>query len=359
MNIIAVGISHQKAPIELREKFFLNLIERELFLAQFKQAFRACEAFVLSTCNRTEIYANLRDSSGHEDRILTLLCEVKKLDYNSQIKQHFYTLYNHDVVQHLYRVAAGLDSLVVGEKQILGQLKEAVDLARRQQMMGRTLNILTHLAIRTGKKAQSETKIGFGGVSVSWAAVNMLERILGTLRCKSVLIIGAGKMSELAASHLHNKGVGQIYVMNRSEVKAIALAKQFNGKIVPCEQIREIMRDVDAVICSTAAGKYILNKDLIQAMMKARACRPLVLMDISIPRNIDPQISQFENVRLLTIDDLTEVIQGSIMTRHNAIAEVENIVAEKIPDFFEKIGKTQHLPTKSASCQYALEACKS
>ena len=347
-NTILIGINHKTSPIEIREKFYLRSTERELLLCELKNDPRVLEALILSTCNRTEIYAHmLGKDSGPYEFLLQVLFKAKNLDATSDYGNYFYRYSDAEAIEHLLRVSAGLDSLVLGEKQILGQLKEAVELSRKKGMMGKVFNILSNVAIRTGKKAQSDTPIGFGGVSVSWAAVTRAQEEVGTLREKSVLVIGAGKMSKLAANNLSNKEIGQIYVMNRTEEKAVSLAQQFNGIPLSFWELPEILKIVDVCICSASAPHYLIEEELIRKVMRERHGRKLVFIDISIPRNINPKVSHVANTTLITIDDLDKVVGENIKKRQGAIGQVEEIVSLKLSEFYEKLSR--NLKSESAN----------
>ena len=338
MNIFTIGISHKTAPIDIREKFYLTEAERELLISILRSEPSVAEVLILSTCNRTEIYANVILQDALES-ILRLLFKIKKLSFTDNLKKYFYRYNGQAAVEHLLRVSAGLDSIVLGEKQILGQVKRAIEFSRERNMMGKSFNVLADLAVRTGKKAQSETQIGFGGVSVSWSAVTVAQKRLGTLQEKSVLIIGAGKMGHLAASHLKNKKIGHLYVMNRSIEKAEDLADKFGGTPVSFWDIKNILQEVDVCICSVGAPHYIVEKDYVESAMAGRQDKELLCIDISIPRNIDPEVSSISGVSLITIDDLGNVVAENMEKRYSALSQVESIIAGKIEEYNRKISK--------------------
>lgn len=338
MNTLMIGISHKTAPIGIREKFYLTETERELLLGALQSAPSVAEAFVLSTCNRTEIYANVV-SGDTAQALLKPLFGIKNLSFPHDLRKHFYEYRAQDAVRHLLRVCAGLDSIVLGERQVLGQVKTAINLSRKRGMMGKCFNVLSDVAVRTGKKAQNETQISCGGVSVSWAAVTMAARMLGTLRDKSFLIIGAGKMGHLAAGHLKNKGAGHIYVMNRSREKAERLASKFAGVPVSFWDIKEVLRKVDVCICSAGAPHYLVEKGLLEEIMPGRRDRGLLCVDISIPRNIEPAVSSIDKVSLITIDDLGDVVAENMEKRYSAVSQVDAIIAAKIEEYNSKISR--------------------
>ncbi len=338
MYITVVGISHKTAPIDIREKFYLDETRRRLLLSELKSDPAVIEAFTLSTCNRTEIYAHTI-SPDADQLLLRAIFRVKSIPLSSDLTGYFYSCADNDAVCHLLRVATGLESLVFGEKQILGQLKTAVDLARAEGMLARAFNLLSAVAIRTGKKAQHETAIGSGGVSVSWAAVNAAQRFFGTLKGREVLIIGAGKMAGLAANHFQNKEVGRIYVMNRSQDNADALVEKFNGTRVSFWDMKEVLGRVDVCICSAGAPHYLVEKDVVQKTMVGRTGKPLVCVDISIPRNIDPGVGGLAGVSLITVDDLGDIVNETMQRRSGAFTKVDGIINQKVDEFYCKIAK--------------------
>lgn len=339
MNPIVIGLSHKTAPIEVREKFFCNALQQELILSDLRSSPNFSEGLILSTCNRTEIYANAIESGKSKEAILKILFNAKGIEQSFDFEKHFYCLEGPDAIRHLLRVASSLESLVIGEKQILGQVKAAVELSRKKAMLGRAFNILTNFAIRTGKKSQTETDICFGGVSLSWAAVVKAEQVFGTLADKSVLILGAGKMSELASNQINKKGVREIFVMNRTQTCAEALATDCNGEVASFCDMKDILTQVDAVFCSVGAPHYILDHSTVQSAMGDRSERKLVFVDISMPRNIDPAISSIKNVSLFYIDDLDQVVEASMKRRQEAAKLVENIIDVKVAQYFAKISK--------------------
>ena len=239
------------------------------------------------------------------------------------------------------RVVTSLDSLIIGEQQIIGQFKNAVDMSRKHGMMTRTMNVLSNLAIRAGKKAQTETSIGAGGASISWAAVSMAQQLLGSLNDKTILVLGAGKMAHLAADNLRQKGVARIFVVNRTQEKAETLARHIGGMSACYWEMKEILKEADVVFCSAGAAHFIVDKSLVEKVMRERCQQPLLAIDISIPRNIDPSVGSVPGVTLVTIDELGKVIEASIQQRLNAIDQVEGIIKSKVTAFFEKINKNR------------------
>ncbi len=343
MNLILVGLNHKTAPIEVREKFFCSAAQQELFLSELKSHALIVEAVVLSTCNRTEIYTHALDAQQAPEELLRVLFQIKGLKLIPSLRRHFYVYSGEEAVRHFFRVTSGLDSMILGEKQILGQVKEAIELARKKTMLGKHFNILSNVAVRTGKKAHSETEISFGGCSLSWAGVVTAERILNGLKGKSVLIIGAGKMSELTLEHMKKKGVGNIYVMNRTESCALELARRCSGEAVSFADIKETLSKVDVCICSVGAPHYILDKSTVDKIMDIRHYQKLIFIDISMPRNIDPQIATIDNVLLFHLDDLDKVVGDTMRKREAAVIQVEKIISDKTSQFKKKISALERL----------------
>lgn len=356
MNVFVVGINHKTAQIEIREKFFLRSVEQEYLLSELKSLPFVIGAFVLSTCNRTEIYVHFIEGFEDWESALKKMFVVKRIFYNENLRKNFYVYYKERAVEHLLHVATGLDSLALGEKQILGQLKRAVETAQAKLMLSKGFNILFNVAVRAGKKAQSETDISYGGSSISGVAVKMLEETLGTLRNKSVLILGAGKMSALTADRLREKGSTGIYVMNRDIEKAGKLAGQLSAKAVSFFNLKEVLIEVDACICSTGAPHFVLEQDVVEHVLSRRINKKLVLMDISMPRNIDPQIGKLENVLLYSMDDLNKVVEENMSRRLTAVEEVKRIIAGKQEEFFQKIQKSATVNCERDGKTVAVEA---
>ncbi|MCB9771783.1 MAG: glutamyl-tRNA reductase [Candidatus Omnitrophica bacterium] len=342
-KIAVIGINHKKAPIEIRERFSLSDTEQKLLLSELKNRPDVIEAFVLSTCNRVEVYANLLNQSQDPFFLLEVICQIKKINFTPNLREYFYTHTNKNATRHLLRVTSGLDSLILGEKQILGQVKIAVAQAQELSLFHHQFNILSNLAIRTGKKAQSETEISWGGSSVGWAAVVHAEKILETLQNKTVLVIGAGKMSALTLQHMSGKNLKKLYLMNRTHEKAAPIAQNYAAELVSLYDLKEILTKVDVCICAVAAPHYIIEKELLSTVMTARDQRPLLMIDIAVPRNVDPTAGQIPGVEVCTVDDLEVVITQTMAKRQAAIKAVEHIVENKLAEFYEKIQKIKNL----------------
>ncbi|MDE1921190.1 MAG: glutamyl-tRNA reductase [Candidatus Omnitrophica bacterium] len=342
--MLVVGVSHKTAPIGVREKFFLNPSQQDLLLSELKNHPQITEGFVLSTCNRTEVYLKCLNEDVGPSFVVALIAKVKKINFDFDTGLYVYSYEGPGALDHLLRVACGLESMVLGEKQILGQVKLAVERSHGAGTLSRYFNILTNVAIRAGKKAQNETQISHGGSSVSWAAVKMAEKALGDLKGKSVLVIGAGKMGGIALEHLQGLGVKKIFLMNRTGEKAEALAAKYNGIPSSFWNIREILSEADVCFCAVGAPHYILDKEKIADIASQRGGRLLVLIDISMPRNIDPEVGKLADVHLSAIDDLQVVLDNNMKKRSQAVHQVEDIIRQKITEFKVKIAKLEHTP---------------
>ena len=341
--MLVIGLNHKTAPIPIREKFYLNPQQQDLFLTTLKDHPLVSECFVLSTCNRVEVYLKKGGAGVDGAFVMDMIARVKKIRLDFDYTPYIYVHESRRACEHLFKVACGLDSLVLGERQILGQVKMAVDRARQIGTLSRYFNILTNIAVRAGKKAHHETAISHGGSSISWAAIEMAQGMLGSLSGRSVLVIGAGKMGEMALAHLRNKGLAKMYLMNRTGEKAEVLAVQYNGIAASFFDIKDILSEVDLCICSVGAPHYILDKEQIAKVMAARPDRPLLFIDISMPRNIDPAVADIPGAHLRSIDDLDQVVDAGMKKRAQAMAEVEGIIRRKILEFDAKIAKLKAL----------------
>ncbi len=334
MHFQCLGISHKTCQVDIREKYFLHPKDKDMLLEEFRACPHILEAIIISTCNRTEIYAVL--DSSDPALLLTKLCRAKGITACRKDLDYFYVYEDDAAVRHLLRVAAGLDSLIVGEKEILGQVKSAVELAREKGMTGRFLNILFNVTVRTGKLARNRTEISRGGVSVSWAAVEMVRKTVRGLADSSVLIIGAGKMSRLAIGDLKRKGAQNIYVMNRTREKGDRLARMFKAQTAPLNELATLLSQVDVCICSSSAPHYLIDEGMIQTCMAGRE-NPLLLIDLSVPRNIHPAAGEMPHVTLIGVDELDKVVAYNVRKRLNSVYEVERLITDKIREFNRKI----------------------
>lgn len=337
MTFVVIGISHKEAPVEVREKFFLNPHERREYLERLREDTRIREAVVISTCNRTEIYANVvGDKKSAGRAMVDKLFVLKRVERAKDLEDSFFCMTGSAGIRHFMEVATGLDSLVLGEKQILGQIKKAIDMSREAGMMAKEFNLLSNIVIRVGKKAQNETQIGCGGASVSWAAVQLAEKALGSIAQKSILIVGAGKMSELTAAQLVKKGVREPYVVNRTRHRAESLAARIGGRAHSYLDMYKILCRVDLCIVSASAPSYILRPETMRPIMQKRQEKELVCIDISTPRNIAPGVGDLNGVTLYKIDDLSAIVGHNLQRRQAAVTDVERMIENKLREYQQK-----------------------
>jgi glutamyl-tRNA reductase len=344
MKIFVIGLNHNTADVEVREKVAFNGSRLEEGLKRFRELPEVEEAVILSTCNRVELYANVKDSVKASESIKTFLSEFHNIN-RALLDKALYTREDVNAVRHIFRVASSLDSMVVGEPQILGQLKEAFEIALEKKATGILLNKLMKKAISVAKRVRRDTRIAENAVSISFAAVELAKKIFTDLSEKVFMLLGAGEMAELAARHLMSNGVKEVIVANRSYERACDLAKEFNGKPVKLDNFLQEMVHSDIVICSTGAPHYILLKDQMQKVMKDRKQRPVFLIDISVPRNIDPKINDLDNVYLYNIDDLQGIVDANMFERKKEAERAEKIIEEEIGPFLKWLSSLDSVPT--------------
>ena len=332
MRIVLVGMNHKTAPVEIRERLQLDCGDGGPALAELLGTPEIREVLVLSTCNRVEVLARVADGEAAVGRLKEFIFRQGNLDA-AEMERCLYVHRDREAVRHLFRVAASLDSLVMGEPQILGQVKEAYRWAVDHRATGVLLNRLVHHALRTAKRVRTETGIAGNAVSVSYAAVELAKKIFGGLHGKKILLIGAGEMSELAARHLLRQGVERIMIANRTYARAEAMAAAFQGAPVEFDRLSEILPEVDIVIASTGAPGYVVTAEMVAAALRRRRNRLLFLIDIAVPRDIDPAAGEIENVYLYNIDHLQDVVDANRETRRAEAAKAEGIVAEEVALF--------------------------
>jgi glutamyl-tRNA reductase len=331
LHFTVIGLNHRTAPIEVRER--LTFPEPRLLdaLGALSERPEFAEAAILSTCNRTEIYTVV-PHPGHERAVHRFIEEyhgVMPADYAA----HIYVHHDSEAVRHLFRVASGLDSLVLGEAQILKQARDAFSAATEAGTAGKLMNGLFRAAIATGRRARTETEIGSGGFSVGHAAVDLARSIFGSLDGASILILGAGKMSELTARHLVASGVRFVMVTNRTYERATALADKLGGSAIRYDEFPDAIIRSDIVISSTASPHPIVTRKLLQPVMRRRRGRSLLLIDIAVPRDIEPEVDRLDNVFLKNVDDLEEVVSDMARERAGEVEKVEAIIGEETAKF--------------------------
>jgi glutamyl-tRNA reductase len=342
MKLLLTGLSHKTAPLDLREKFAIPEASLPRTL-QDLQKLGASEAVVLSTCNRVEFALSSADDvepGAIFDRFLT--------DWHgaaSNFNGHIYRLESREAIQHLFRVAASLDSMVVGEPQILGQLKAAYAAAKLEGTVGGLLEMVMTKAFNVAKRVRSETGIGHMAVSVSYAAVELARSIFGSLKGQTVMIVGSGKMGELAAKHLRRSGATRILVTNRTWDRAVEMARLFDGRAVEYGQFHSVLHEVDIVITSTGAEHYIIGREDMQRVIARRKHRPMFLIDIAVPRNVDPAVNQIEGVFLKDVDDLEGVVDANLQERGKQAEQAEAIVRHEVEQMIARLRIVEVTPT--------------
>ncbi|MBI3191969.1 MAG: glutamyl-tRNA reductase, partial [Pedosphaera parvula] len=329
--------SHRSAPVELRERFAFAETAIPATLERLRQAGIAEEAVILSTCNRVEIYAAARQADQHAcDALQQFLLDCH--DHRVPLNGEVYALAEPRSVEHLFRVACGLDSMVLGETEILGQLKKAYELALQHKHTGSRLNKAFQRAFSVAKQVRTETNIQRGSTSVGSVAVELAEKIFSSLSGRQVLVIGAGDTSEKTARALLSRGAQSLMVSNRTYERAAALAAELGGRAVRFEDWASEFEKIDIVISSTAAPHYILDRAKLEPLMKLRRNRPLLLIDIAVPRDIEPEINFLANVYLYNIDDLQAIADDYLRQRQEEIARCEGIIREKVRGLLAGMG---------------------
>jgi glutamyl-tRNA reductase len=344
MRFAITGLNHRTAPLEVREKLAFSEQSLPEALRALKGEPGLLEGMILSTCNRVEV------AVASEDACDPLALATGFFEHSRGIEHGWANpyLYHHEdreAVRHLFRVAASLDSMVLGEPQILGQLKAAYATAKVHGALSGFLDVLLTRAFSVAKRVRSETEIGRSAVSVSYAAVELARQIFGSLDGKKVMVVGAGKMSELAARHLRRSGVAGICVTNRTRERAVELARLFDGVIVDYDRFAAGLHEVDIVIASSGAPHYILSPDDVRRALEARRNRPMFLIDIAVPRNIDPAVNRLDNVFLYDIDDLERVVNSNRQERAKEAEQAEAIVALEVDRMVGRLHAREVTPT--------------
>lgn len=330
MHIVVVGLSHKTAPVEIREKLAIPESRMSEALTRLCSYQGVREGILLSTCNRVEVYAVVDEIEAGYGRIQEFLADAHLSLSSEQLTPHLYWHQGDRAISHLFRVASSLDSMIVGESQILGQIKDAFEVALTHKSTGIILNKVVKKAISVAKRVRTETKIAEMAVSVSYAAVELAKKIFSDLSEKTVLLVGAGEMAKLAARHFIASGVRHVRVTTRNPQHGMELAERFGGTAVPFEQFREDMASADIVLVSTGAAHYLVNEDDVQRSVKQRMNRPMFLIDISVPRNIDPAVRHVDNAFLFDIDDLKARVEQNRGGRLLEAEKAEQMVVDEV-----------------------------
>ncbi len=356
MKLLCIGLNHETAPVDVREKLSVPHDDLASALAAAKASEGVEEVLILSTCNRVEFYLVASDVPHGIAAIEQYLQErggrgPSAIDFSNYLYCHIHE----DAVSHLFRVVSGMDSMVIGEPQITGQVKDAYRRAVEHETVGTILNRLLHKAFSAAKRVRTETELAHRAVSVSFVAVELARKIFGDLKDRTIMLIGAGEMAELAARHLYAQGVRQMIVASRTIENATKLAHQFSGQAIRMDQITHHIPESDVLICSATTDRYLLGPEELRAVLKARKHRPIFLIDIGVPRNVDPRVDHVDNVYLYDMDDLQAVAQANIELRKKELARAEAIVKEEVRSFLVWLDTLVVVPTIIALRNYIEE----
>lgn len=343
MNLITIGINHRTAPIEVREKIWFSPDEIRTILPQLKEKFFK-ECVLLSTCNRTELYGIPINEIDDTKKIEEELIHFKQA--NTSVKhEYFYLLHSSIAVSHLFKVASGIDSMILGDCQIINQLKEAYLLASSLKTVGKLTARLFDAAFHVGKRARNETQISEGAISVSYAAVELANKIFSDLSKHTALVIGAGETAQLTAKNLQSKGIKKVFFTNRTKEKAEILAKEMNAETLEFDNFQNNLNNIDIIISSINVPNYILTSKQIEKAMHERHYNQLFIIDIGVPRNVDPEAAKIENVFLYDIDSLNHMIDKNLEKRKAEVPKVKKIIFEELEQFYNWYSSLQVNPT--------------
>jgi glutamyl-tRNA reductase len=344
MNIIVIGLSHKTATVEIREKvaFSPNLIEKPLH--DLIALDEIIEGVIVSTCNRVEIYATTRDIAGGISRVKRFMADHHHIPLET-LEPHLYSYHSEAAIRHVFRVASSLDSMIVGEPQILGQIKTSYGYAAEYKSSGIILNRFLHKAFSVAKRVRTETKIASSAVSVAFAAVELAKKILGELSDKTVMLVGAGEMCELAAKHFINSGAKGVMVTNRTFERAERLADEFSGEAIRFEELFQHLHRADIVLSSTGAPHIIIGPKDVEEVVKRRRFKPMFFIDIAVPRDIDQKVDDVENAYLFTVDDLQEIVQANLAQRSLEAEKAEELINQEIGQFYKWLSSLEVTPT--------------
>ena len=353
MKLLLTGLNHKTAPVEVRERLAFEEKALPEALDNLKGRPGLREGMILSTCNRVEVAVTADENADALGAVEGFLADTRNVE-RKWVTPYLYRFDGSDAVRHVFRVASSLDSMVVGEPQILGQMKTAYALAKERGAVGGFLDLVMTRAFNVAKRVRSETEIGQSAVSVSYAAVELAREIFGSLNGKRVLVVGAGKMAESAARHLRRAGVSEILVTNRTRERATSMAEEVGGRVIDYQYFEDSVPEVDIVLASSGAPHYILTRDQMRAAMSKRRNRPMFLIDIAVPRNIDPEVNKLESVFLYDIDDLAKVVDSNLKGRIHVAQEAEEIVREEVESMMLRL-KTREVGPTIASMNQQFE----
>jgi glutamyl-tRNA reductase len=353
MHIIVVGLNYKTAPVEIRERLTFNETNLGDAMKTLRSKKSILENVIISTCNRTEIYAVVDQLHTGRYYIKEFLSEWFNLEQD-EFSPYLFIYEQEGAIEHLFKVACGLNSMILGETQILGQVRSSFLLSQQERTTGTVFNQLFKQAVTIAKRGHSETDIGANAVSVSYAAVELAKKIFGTLNHKHVLVFGAGKMGELAIQNLHSNGASKVTVINRTFEKAQGLADRFDGEAKTIQELQCSLVDADILISSTGATGYVITKEMMANVTKMRKGKPIFMVDIAVPRDIDPDIAELENVFLYDIDDLEDIVQANLQERKKAAEKIMLMIESEIVDFKQWLNLLGVVPVISALREKAL-----
>ncbi len=344
MTVVLLGLNHKTAPLELRERLAFSEEALPAVLARLRDAEAVQEGALLSTCNRTELYASASAAEAGLVALTQFLTRERNLD-PAVFAPHLYSLSGVEAIGHLFQVASGLDSMIVGENQVLGQVRRAWEVARQASATGPVLDRLFPCAVRVGRQARSQTRINEGAASVSHAAVELAREIFGDLARRTILVLGAGKMSELTLKHLVASGAERLTVVNRTDESARQLARRCGVHAVPFEDLDRTLEGCDIMLTSTGAPHYVVTRERLARVMAIRPQRPLFLVDIALPRDIEPSCGELPQVHLYNLDDLQQTVARNLSQRHEEVARVTQIVHRETARFVRHLQGLRAVPT--------------
>jgi glutamyl-tRNA reductase len=350
MHLMVLGINHRTAPVEIRGQVAFPTEQLPRALGELRALESVSEAAILSTCNRTELYCAKQDEGLEE--VTAWLCRFHGLE-KAALEPHLYAYSGADAVRHILRVAAGLDSMILGEPQILGQMKDTYQIATRAGTLNTLGNRLFQHTFSVAKQIRTDTAIGASPVSVAFAAVSLARQIFGAFEKQTALLIGAGETIELAARHLYEHGIGQMIIANRTVERALDLATLFDGFGIALSQIAAHLAEADIVISSTGSPDYILDRDMVCDAIRGRKHRPIFMVDIAVPPDIDPRVGELNDVYLYTIDNLKEVIEENLKSRQEAAEQAEEIIEAQVDRFMVWLNSLDAVPAIRAYRDHA------
>jgi len=344
VNLILVGVNHKTTPVEIREKLAFTKGKIEESVDRLFNFPDIIEHTILSTCNRVEIYARANCQDSAIKAIKQFICDFHEVS-PVELEDHFYSYRNEEAVEHLFRVSSSLDSMILGEAQILGQVKDAYSLAKDLRSTGLVLNQLFEKAFSIAKKVREETGIAERSVSISSAAVELAQKIFDDLENRTVMLVGTGEMAELAAKHLISYGVKTVYVTSRTYDRAVNLARTLNGSALDFEAFKNELHRADIVITSTSAPNYIIKKEMVEKAIHERKNKPIFFIDIAVPRDIEPDVNDLENIYLYDIDDLQVVVSANMKEREKEAENAMNFISQEVTKFNNWVGTLDAVPT--------------